>query len=1388
MKAQDLRTLENFIAEYGMQPGKPTPIGQQQMGASAKAEKAERVAAKQQQQHFDTIADIVDTQIDLDDAEDAVEEGRDDKIEKIVKRKNKLRNKIKQVLRAQKYKTQGEPVFEINFNNADVIKTALDGNVNCGFEAEVTFPELASDGNEEDFLDGLEWIDIHEMVYDQEGMRTVESLEENYREWLQETEYFWQAEDSVIDELVSDRKTESGWIEEFAGEKGIEDEVDEYKTDTLAELEAAADEGGEHEANMLARYESYSDTQWTQEYIEENLDDEYVEWLRDGIRDNGEQWDDAWERAMDAADMNTWMSDEYGDWYSLLSAHDIFLVPDGGEGGVEAIGELLEEWASQNSITSRVDTGSYHAGAGNTKQDYWRVEEDSSIEGEGAKGEIISPVYDNPREMLKEMKSLFAFLEEKEAETNSSTGLHITMSIPDERKYTNPLKMALLLGDKYLLKQFGREFNSYAKSQQSALLDAAKRLESGDISSEGLSQVEQILKRGINYGKFSSINFKDIENDAGNRLVEFRIGGGDDYHAKFDIVAKSAIRYAATMLAAHDEAAYRKDYIKAISKLVNAAKGGINNAEMDNLEKSAGLNIKQTIFTNLLKTRINRNSYLDTMEMYKQATDGNVQQGYHIMNQLISMYSNGKFKDLTEADARLIRAMRIGMRDMGVDPQAYIDYLAKDLPEYYDGNIAKVKENLVAAAKALKALANVDVKIPDINIEIITLPQGKTLFIQRKIYHAIQNLEPYDISDIKIVDASDWSTVSRAVQLLDTDENREQLIQMFGNGDEEKAKKSAEELIQAWEKKYGFRPSLSGMDQNPESFVGVNAGILSTALTKNPHHPAHIVKESAFDRFDKLTLSEQLAIISRVDKKKLDEAWSKKYKDSINCSNPKGFSQKAHCAGKKKATESIKPYVSSADNEAHVLNSAGETVKVFTRKQHGKDYIKKASAYLDKHFASLKEGAVPVHNTRRDFETLMAKPLLGSDIQSQMEAYFVVPDPSMIRDFRAQIASAGKGVDLRPTFKAYAERQLHPSEQQAISESKLNEYDDLNAEKPNLIKTISGLDASNEKEAQLLDRIYKLLHSEHINTTIGTAFQRPLADEGMSDAEKQQIMKDMTAIIGGLDSDYGSVNKFVKQLETTGTAVNIAELAKPLNTFNNVFGSEVAINAMGALANYGVGKKQKGPGEYALAVLSDKIRLATGEGDLEIDGIGKVELKAALTTSGGRIGYGGGSQKAKRAVIDKYAEYIPTVVNSIGSTGGSLGLGKFIQALNADLPISDINNQKIRKAIAADLLAMDLEQFAGPVVDTIAKTEDATAIEDAYLRQNFAWYKDRDDFDALLLMHIPNRKTAMIRNADDLIKFRRSGHSNATSISIIPTQAGAGREQWAQLTLNKGKV
>ena len=38
----------------------------------------------------------------------------------------------------------------------------------------------------------------------------------------------------------------------------------------------------------------------------------------------------------------------------------------------------------------------------------------------------------------------------------------------------------------------------------------------------------------------------------------------------------------------------------------------------------------------------------------------------------------------------------------------------------------------------------------------------------------------------------------------------------------------------------------------------------------------------------------------KMNEEKVEEGWSDKYKKSIDCNNPKGFSQKAHCQGKKK--------------------------------------------------------------------------------------------------------------------------------------------------------------------------------------------------------------------------------------------------------------------------------------------------------------------------------------------------------------------------------------------------------------------------------------------------------------------------------------------------------
>ena len=49
--------------------------------------------------------------------------------------------------------------------------------------------------------------------------------------------------------------------------------------------------------------------------------------------------------------------------------------------------------------------------------------------------------------------------------------------------------------------------------------------------------------------------------------------------------------------------------------------------------------------------------------------------------------------------------------------------------------------------------------------------------------------------------------------------------------------------------------------------------------------------------YNKLKTIESMII--ELLKKRIKEDWTNKYKKSIDCNNPKGFSQKAHCAGRK---------------------------------------------------------------------------------------------------------------------------------------------------------------------------------------------------------------------------------------------------------------------------------------------------------------------------------------------------------------------------------------------------------------------------------------------------------------------------------------------------------
>jgi hypothetical protein len=85
-----------------------------------------------------------------------------------------------------------------------------------------------------------------------------------------------------------------------------------------------------------------------------------------------------------------------------------------------------------------------------------------------------------------------------------------------------------------------------------------------------------------------------------------------------------------------------------------------------------------------------------------------------------------------------------------------------------------------------------------------------------------------------------------------------------------------------WDEFKVRRPAGSQFKLNPEFMI--------VPKKEYDKHPEHYNKLKPYvDKF-----------WDKIQNESVNEDWSKEYKDSIDCNNPKGFSQKAHCAGKKK--------------------------------------------------------------------------------------------------------------------------------------------------------------------------------------------------------------------------------------------------------------------------------------------------------------------------------------------------------------------------------------------------------------------------------------------------------------------------------------------------------
>jgi hypothetical protein len=156
------------------------------------------------------------------------------------------------------------------------------------------------------------------------------------------------------------------------------------------------------------------------------------------------------------------------------------------------------------------------------------------------------------------------------AYTNSSTGLHMGVSVPYKGGDVDYLKLILFLGDEYVLQSFGREANTYTKSAMSKFRENIKGGRADPAGALMLMKNNLIefayreIQKGVGTGKYTSAHIQD-------GYIEFRSAGGDwlaEESADPQKLSSTMLRYARAMQIAADPSAERKEFAKKLYKFV----------------------------------------------------------------------------------------------------------------------------------------------------------------------------------------------------------------------------------------------------------------------------------------------------------------------------------------------------------------------------------------------------------------------------------------------------------------------------------------------------------------------------------------------------------------------------------------------------------------------------------------------------------------------------------------------------------------------------------------------------------------------------------------------------------------------------------------------------
>ena len=238
--------------------------------------------------------------------------------------------------------------------------------------------------------------------------------------------------------------------------------------------------------------------------------------------------------------------------------------------------QVADEFSRAVGREVRVNTRYHQSGdrPGPNNQ-FYIVEPDASLDGDndGDEGlEFVSPPMPID-ELLKDLNAVKEWAGRMGVYTNQSTGLHINISVPEYNKdRLDFVKLALLLGDEYVLNQFGRSSNTYTKSALGKVRERVRQRpeEAQRLLDKMKGQMGELASKAIHGGytdKYTSINTKDGH-------IEFRSPGGDWLDDNFDKIENTLLRFTVAMSAALNPEAYREEYQKKLYKLLTQDQKG----------------------------------------------------------------------------------------------------------------------------------------------------------------------------------------------------------------------------------------------------------------------------------------------------------------------------------------------------------------------------------------------------------------------------------------------------------------------------------------------------------------------------------------------------------------------------------------------------------------------------------------------------------------------------------------------------------------------------------------------------------------------------------------------------------------------------------------------